>query len=95
MSKLKPLFEQEFLSSLSPKILKIILEQDDLGLKEVDVWNGLTTVIGFMLKIPKINYDPSKWIKEDIKIMKQIIRFQDISSNDDYDIIFPYEKLLQ
>ncbi|RIA98475.1 hypothetical protein C1645_812738 [Glomus cerebriforme] len=93
------LFEKNTFLKLSSQMIEFILKQENLALEEIEVWNNL--IKWTYAQHPNINHDPSKWTKDDIEIMKRtthrlipLIRFQDISSDDYYEKVFPYEDLL-
>jgi len=85
--------------NLSPPLLEVILKQDDLNLDEVEVWENL---IKWGLAQEKIlDEDVSKWNREKFNIFERIllkfiplIRFYDISSEDYFDKVRPYEQIL-
>src|SRR5437763_8806308 len=75
-----------------------ILKRDDLGLKEIDVWNCIIKW-GIGQSEEKLNKDISNWNKDDFINLKNIlsdiiplIRFNQISSDDFFEKIIPYEK---
>ncbi|EXX67397.1 BTB/POZ domain-containing protein [Rhizophagus irregularis DAOM 181602=DAOM 197198] len=93
------LFEKEFFLTLSSKILLIILNQKNILLDEIEIWNNL--IKWAYAQNPNIDSDLSKWTQQDIKMMKNtlhdlipLIRFQDIGSEEFYDKIYPYENIL-
>ncbi|GBC01279.1 hypothetical protein RclHR1_04120009 [Rhizophagus clarus] len=93
------LFEKDFFLSLSSQILMNIFNQKDILLDEIEIWNNL--IKWTYAQNPNINSDRSKWTQEDINMMKNtmhdlvpLIRFQDITSDDFYDKVFPYENIL-
>jgi hypothetical protein len=80
-------------------MIEFILKQDNIELDEIEIWNNL--IKWSYAQNPNIDQDPSKWNKDDIEVMKRtthrlipLIRFQDISSDDYYEKVFPYEELL-
>src|SRR4051812_1162667 len=93
------LFENNTFLTLSSQTIEIILIQENLALDEAEVWNNL--IKWAYAQHPNLNHDPSNWTKEDIELMKKttlklipLIRFQDISSDDYYSKVYPYEELL-
>jgi hypothetical protein len=80
-------------------MIEFILKQDNIELDEIEIWNNL--IKWSYAQNPNIDQDPSKWTKDNIEVMKRtthrlipLIRFQDISSDDYYEKVFPYEELL-
>ncbi|CAB4394885.1 unnamed protein product [Rhizophagus irregularis] len=80
-------------------MIEFILKQENIALDEIEIWNNL--IKWSYAQNPNIDQDPLKWTNDDIEIMKRtthrlipLIRFQDISSDDYYEKVFPYEELL-
>jgi hypothetical protein len=80
-------------------MIEFILKQENIALDEIEIWNNL--IKWSYAQNPDIDQDPSKWTNDDIEVMKRtthrlipLIRFQDISSDDYYEKVFPYEELL-
>ncbi|RIA97560.1 BTB/POZ domain-containing protein [Glomus cerebriforme] len=95
----KMIFENEKFLTISAQILELLLQQDELALDEIDIWNYLIKWI--YAQNPTIERNPSKWTEDNIIIMKEtmnilfkLIRFQYISTNDYFNNIYPYERLL-
>jgi hypothetical protein len=95
----KILFEGENFLTVPAHTLELLLQQDELALDEIDIWNYL--IKWAHAQNPTIERDPLKWTEEDIKIMKEtisklikLIRFQNISIEDYINKISPYKKLL-
>ncbi|GBB93431.1 hypothetical protein RclHR1_05330011 [Rhizophagus clarus] len=93
------LFERNTFLTLSSQMIEFILKQENLALDEIEIWNNL--IKWSYARNPNIDQDPSKWTKDDIEVMKRtthrlipLIRFQDISPDDYYEKVFPYEELL-
>ncbi|RIA84560.1 BTB/POZ protein, partial [Glomus cerebriforme] len=93
------LFKNNTFITLSSQMIEFILKQENLVLNEIEVWDNL--IKWTHAQHPNISHDPSKWTKDEIEIMKRttyrlipLIRFQDISSDDYYKKVFPYEELL-
>jgi hypothetical protein len=93
------LFEKNTFLKLSSQMIEFILKQENIALDEIEIWNNL--IKWSYAQNPNIDQDPSKWTKDGIEVMKRtthrlipLIRFQDISSDDYYEKVFPYEKLL-
>ncbi len=93
------LFGTDKILALPAEILESLLKREDLTLTEIEVWNNLIKWVH--AQHPNINHDPFKWTNDDIEIMEQTIQrfipliiFQEISCNDYYGKIFPYEELL-
>ncbi|RGB42345.1 BTB/POZ domain-containing protein [Rhizophagus diaphanus] len=67
----KILFEGENFLTVPAHTLELLLQQDELALDEIDIWNYL--IIWAHAQNPTIERDPLKWTEEDIKIMKETI----------------------
>ncbi|RGB28701.1 hypothetical protein C1646_767496 [Rhizophagus diaphanus] len=96
------LFNSVKFINLSAFLLEIILKQDDLILNEIDeikIWENL--IKWGLAKDEILDEDVSKWNQEKFIILEQIIhnfipliRFYDISSEDYYNKVRPYKKIL-
>jgi hypothetical protein len=93
-------FESFDFASLSEKSLISLIKRDDLQMKEIEIWEN---VLKWGLeKNPTILSDPTIWSDNDFKIMKNtlqyclpLIRFFSISSEDFFQKVRPYKKLLK
>ncbi|GBB93014.1 hypothetical protein RclHR1_00210010 [Rhizophagus clarus] len=95
----KILFDSEKFLTLPVQTLELLLQQDELALDEIDIWNYL--IKWAHAQNPTIERDPSNWTEDDIEIMKEtintlikLIRFHNISVEDHINNVSPYEKLL-
>ncbi|PKK65668.1 BTB-domain-containing protein [Rhizophagus irregularis] len=95
----KILFEGVNFLTVPAHTLELLLQQDELALDEIDIWNYL--IKWAHAQNPTIERDPLKWTEEDNKIMKEtinklikLIRFQNFSIEDYINKISPYKKLL-
>ncbi|RGB30147.1 hypothetical protein C1646_711821 [Rhizophagus diaphanus] len=93
------LFEEHTFLKLSSQMIEFILKQENITSDEIEIWNNL--IKWAYAQNPNIDQDPSNWTNDDIEVMKRtihrlipLIRFQDISSDDYYEKVFPYEELL-
>ncbi|EXX73781.1 hypothetical protein RirG_057280 [Rhizophagus irregularis DAOM 197198w] len=98
-SKPEILFKSDKFIQLPAPLLEIILKRDDLNLKEIEIWENL--IKWGLAQEKTLNQDVSKWSKDDINILKRIlykfiplIRFFEISTEDYYTKVKPYEKIL-
>ncbi|RGB35319.1 hypothetical protein C1646_759490 [Rhizophagus diaphanus] len=98
-SKPENLFKSDKFLQLPAPLLEIILKRDDLNLKEIEIWENL--IKWGLVQEKTLNQDVSKWSKDDINILKRIIykfipliRFYEISTEDYYNKVKPYEKIL-
>jgi hypothetical protein len=94
------LFESERFLTISSRILELLLQQDDLALDEIEIWEHLIRWSHAQHPTIDIN-NPSKWTNIDFEIMKQtmgnlipLIRFRNITPRDFFDKVYPYKKLL-
>ncbi|CAB4431912.1 unnamed protein product [Rhizophagus irregularis] len=93
------LFGTDKIISLPAQILESLLKRDDLVLDEIEVWNNL--IRWAHAQQPTVNKDPSEWTKDELTLMERtllrfipLIRFHDITSEEYYDKVVPYENLL-
>jgi hypothetical protein len=95
----KILFNSDKFTQLSAPLLEIILKRDDLNLNEIEIWENI--IKWGLAQEQVLNQDVSKWNKDDFNIFKRIlykfiplIRFYEISSEDYFNKVKPYEKIL-
>ncbi|GBC21691.2 BTB/POZ domain-containing protein [Rhizophagus irregularis DAOM 181602=DAOM 197198] len=93
------LFNSDKFIQLSAPLLEIILQRDDLNLNEIEIWENL--IKWGLAQEQVLNQDVSKWNKDDFNIFKRIlykfiplIRFYEIPSEDYFNKVKPYEKVL-
>ena len=93
------LFGTDKILSLSAQTLESLLKRDDLALDEIEVWNNL--IKWAHTQQPTVNKDPSEWTKDELTLMERtllrfipLIRFHDITSEEYYDKVVPYDDLL-
>ncbi|GBB89313.1 hypothetical protein RclHR1_00160029 [Rhizophagus clarus] len=93
------LFGTDKILALSEEILELLLKQDNLVLDEIEIWNSL--IKWAHAQQPTVNKDPSKWSKDELALMERtllkfisLVRFYDISSEEYYEKVMPYENLL-
>ncbi|CAB4431913.1 unnamed protein product [Rhizophagus irregularis] len=93
------LFGTDKILSLPAQILESLLKRDDLVLDEIEVWNNL--IRWAHAQQPTVNKDPSEWTKDELTLMENsllrfipLIRFHDITSEEYYDKVVPYDDLL-
>jgi hypothetical protein len=99
LEKIEILYESDKIISLEAPLLEFLLKRDDLNLDEVEIWNGLIKW-GFAQE-QGLNQDTSKWNKDDTKTFKRIIdqfipliKFCNISSENYFEKVKPYEEIL-
>ena len=87
------------ITEIEKTMLISILERGDLELNEIDVWDYI--VQWGIRQNQTLDKNISAWTKDDFKELKKIlqdiiplIRFKNISSNDFYDKINPYKKII-
>ncbi|GBB89320.1 hypothetical protein RclHR1_00160036 [Rhizophagus clarus] len=88
------LFGTDKILLLPAQILALLLKQDDLVLDEIEIWNNL-------IRWATVNKDPSKWTNDELNLMEKtlsrfipLIRFHNISSEEYYVKVLPYNDLL-
>jgi hypothetical protein len=93
------IFSSNKFTQLSAHLLEIILKRDDLNLKEIEIWENI--IKWGLAQDQIVSQDASKWNKYNINILKKIlckliplIRFYEISSEDYFDKVMPYEEIL-
>ncbi|RIA86386.1 hypothetical protein C1645_829348 [Glomus cerebriforme] len=93
------LFNSVKFINLPSFLLEIILKQDILNVDEIKVWENL--IKWGLAQKKTLDEDVSKWNQEEFNILKEIlcifiplIRFYDISSEDYFIKVRPYEKIL-
>ncbi len=86
---------------LSEEVLMELLNREDLSssIKEITLWENI--IEWGLGRNPTIDYDVNKWTKEDMNLMNNTIRkfipliqFHDISAEDFFNKVLPYEELL-
>ncbi|CAB4407593.1 unnamed protein product [Rhizophagus irregularis] len=85
--------------SLSEDVLIQLLKREDLFIREISIWDDIL-VWGFA-KNPSLDNDVNKWSRDDIDLMKNtmekfipLIQFHDISGEDFFNKVLPYEDLI-
>jgi hypothetical protein len=98
-SKPNILFNTDKFIKLPASLLEIILKRNDLNLIEIEIWENL--IKWGLSQEREFNQDISNWNQDDINIFKGIlqkfiplIRFYEISSEDFYNKVKPYEAIL-
>jgi hypothetical protein len=93
------LFDSAEFVNLPAPLLEVILKRNDLNLVEIKVWENL--IKWGLAQEKSINKDVSKWDQETFNTFEIIlhkfiplIRFHDISSEDYFNQIKPYEEIL-
>ncbi|GBC01424.1 hypothetical protein RclHR1_04190008 [Rhizophagus clarus] len=93
------LFNSSKFINLSASILEIILKRDDLALDEIEIWDNL--IKWGLAQEKNLDKNVSEWQQEEFTIFERIlhkfipfIRFYDISSEDYYDKIEPYDEII-
>jgi len=97
--KTELLFNSAKFVNLPAPLLEIILKRDDLTLDEIEIWKNL---LKWGLSQEKsLNENVSKWRQEEFNVFKRIlykfiplVRFYDISSEDYFNKVRPYEEIL-
>ncbi|EXX65056.1 uncharacterized protein OCT59_027039 [Rhizophagus irregularis] len=97
--KPKILFNSDKFINLPASLLEIILKRDDLNLSEIEIWENL--IKWGLSQEQEFNQEIFQWNQDDINIFKGIlqkfiplIRFYEISSEDYYNKVKPYEGIL-
>jgi len=93
------LFGTDKILSLSAQTLESLIKRDNLALDEIEVWNNL--IRWAHTQQPTVNKDPSEWTKDELTLMERtllkfiiLIRFHDITSEEYYYKVAPYDILL-
>jgi hypothetical protein len=84
---------------LSEEVLIQLLKREDLSIREISIWDNIIAW-GFG-KNPSLDSDVNKWTRDDIDLMKDtigkfipLIQFHDISAEDFFNKVLPYEELI-
>ncbi|GBC01423.1 hypothetical protein RclHR1_04190007 [Rhizophagus clarus] len=93
------LFKSPKFINLPASILEIIIKRDDLALDEIEIWDNL--IRWGLAQEKNLNKSVSKWNQEEFAIFEKIlhkfissIRFYEISSEDYFNKVRPYEEIL-
>ncbi|RIA97528.1 hypothetical protein C1645_813938 [Glomus cerebriforme] len=99
LENIEMIFDSDEFINLEEPLLEFLLDQDDLNLDEIEVWNGL--IKWGLAQEQEFNQNISEWNQDDFDNLKNIIqkfipliRFYDISSQDYFNKVKPYEKIL-
>src|SRR2546423_9790792 len=94
------LFNSTYYTSLPEKSLIQIIKRDDLQMKEIEIWEHVLK--WGLAQNPTLILDPDTWSDDDFKIMENtlqhclpLIRFFSLSSEDFFEKVRPYKKLLK
>ncbi|GBC09562.1 hypothetical protein RclHR1_08990006 [Rhizophagus clarus] len=95
----KILFDSDKFIGLPAPLLEIILKRGDLNLPEIEVWESL--IKWGLAQDETLNQDVTKWNEDNFNHFQRIlykfiplIRFYEISSDDYYNKVKPYKKIL-
>ncbi|GBC40645.2 BTB/POZ protein [Rhizophagus irregularis DAOM 181602=DAOM 197198] len=93
------IFKSIDFTSLPEKSLVSLIKRDDLQMREIEIWEYLLK--WGLEKNPKLLPDPTTWSDDDFKMMKNtlrgclpFIRFYSLSSENFFQKVRPYKKLL-
>jgi len=97
-----PIFSSNDFLSLDKDILLNLIKRDDLNIEEIIIWDSLIKWgIGQIPELKNINSNGDKWSNKNYESLKNtlrnffpLIRFLDISSDDFYDKVHPYERII-
>ncbi|CAB4393427.1 unnamed protein product [Rhizophagus irregularis] len=95
----RTLFDSAKFIDLPAPLLEVILKRNDLNLIEIEIWEYL--IKWGLARDEILNEEVSKWNREKFKILERIlhkfitlVRFYDISSEDYFDKVRPYEGII-
>ncbi|EXX77212.1 BTB/POZ domain-containing protein [Rhizophagus irregularis DAOM 181602=DAOM 197198] len=95
----KILFNSDKFINLPAPLLEVILKRDDLNLAEIEVWENL--IKWGLAQEKTLGQDVTKWNQENFNHFQRIlykfiplIRFYEISSDDYFNKVKPYKKVL-
>jgi hypothetical protein len=95
----KILFNSDKFIKLPAPLLEIILKRDDLNLPEIEIWESL--IKWGLAQGQTLDQDVNKWNQENFNHFQRIlykfiplIRFYEISSDDYFNKVKPYKKIL-
>ncbi|GBB90492.1 hypothetical protein RclHR1_17480005 [Rhizophagus clarus] len=93
------IFKSLDLSSISEKLLISLIQNDNLQMREIEVWENVLK--WGLAQNPELSSDPSTYSKEDFNSLKNtlqkcipFIRFYDLTSKEFSDYILPYKEIL-
>ena len=97
-----PTFSSNDFWSLDKDMFFSLFKRDDLKIEEIIIWDSLIKWgINQIPELKNINNNRDKWTNENYEDLKNIlekfislIRFLDISSDDFYDKVHPYERII-
>ena len=94
------IFKSSYFTSLPEKYIVQIIKDDDLQMKEVEIWEHVLK--WGLAQNSTLLPDPNTWSDEDFKIMENTlqhclssIRFFSLSSKEFLDKVRPYKKLFE
>ncbi len=98
-----PIFSSDDFLSLDKDILFSLLKRDDLKIGEIIIWDSLIKWgIGQIPELKNINNNRDKWTNKNYEDLKNtlrnfipLIRFYNITSDNFYDKVHPYERIIQ
>ncbi|CAI2163306.1 768_t:CDS:2 [Funneliformis geosporum] len=87
-------------SHLSEEIVTQLLKREDISsIKEITIWENL--IDWGLARNPNVDFDVNKWTKDDTTLMNRtigkfipLIQFHDISAEDFFNRVLPYEELI-
>ncbi|GBB89306.1 hypothetical protein RclHR1_00160022 [Rhizophagus clarus] len=84
---------------LSEEVLIQLLKRDDLSLRGISIWDNI--LLWCFGKNPTLVKDVNEWTRDDTDLMKNtignlipLIKFHDISAEDFFNKVLPYEELI-
>ncbi|CAG8612269.1 10598_t:CDS:2 [Ambispora gerdemannii] len=94
------IFKSNDFLSLEESVLVSLLERDDLIMDEIEIWNSIIKWgTGNTLNLP--NQPVSNWKPQNFVVLEKtlrqcipLIRYSDISSNDYFEKVVPYRKII-
>ena len=96
LDEIEMIFNSNKFVNLEAPLLEFLLKQDNLNLKEIEIWDGL--IKWGLAQEQEFNQDISTWDQDDVINFKTIlyrfiplIRFYEISSADYLNKVKPYE----
>lgn len=93
------IFQSQDFTSIQENFLISLLQRDNLGMKEIQIWNHIIKWgIG---QNPSLTDDPINWSSDEFKALEislrrciPLIRFFELTSQEFYDNVRPYKKIL-
>ncbi|GBB99885.1 hypothetical protein RclHR1_03670005 [Rhizophagus clarus] len=93
------IFQSQDFTSIQENFLISLLQRDNLGMKEIQIWNHI--IKWGIEQNPSLTDDPTNWSSDEFKALEitlrrciPLIRFFELTSQEFYDKVRPYKRIL-